>query len=189
MTDTPKDGDIGRAGSHSYLRFSNGKWTYPSGGGTSYDITPTGECAVPTEWRDDVKAVAAEMREAIAEWGDYGPPNEADIRQWADRIDPPTPEPEPRWRENTIVNYGDNEFLYIVNADGVPCSRNGAPTGYPLDSERWRVLGTFTPLPEGDGGTNRLQDAAEIVGRAVAAKHRLEADWKAATAVADGDGQ
>ena len=147
MTDTPKDGDLGTTAAGHFVKHCDGDWYYGTGRVANPDmdaITPMGERATPIE-----------TCEAVAEFLRFGTGLVGHWRAAADILDPPTPEP-PRFREGDVVAYGDSEYLYVVNADGVPCSyvvnadgvprsRNGAATTYPLDSDRWRVIGTFTP--------------------------------------------
>ena len=130
MTDTPKDGDLGAAEFGDAVQYNGTDWLDWYGSRNNHNITPTGERAISIKLCEDAAVILRR----------HGYPG------MADTLDPPTPTPdEPRWPENTIVNYGDSEYLYIVNADGVPCSRRGIRTGFPLDSDWWRVVGTFTP--------------------------------------------
>ena len=138
MTDTPKDGDLGSTvGQILFLRYSEGDWRHPDGDAVTTSFIPTGERAVPID-----------VCKTVAEWLREHPERELmrEFGEWADILDPPTPEPEPRFRENDVVVYGDAP-TYIVNAEGVPCM-DGRPTRHPLDSDLWRVVGTFTPLPD-----------------------------------------
>ena len=146
MSDTPKDGDLGTTIFGNLRRWSNGVYRRAGGGPDFVDITPTGERAAPIDWHDDVEAVAAEMRA----W-DTG--NELVTRRvaaWADRLVPLTPKP-PRWPENTVLVCGDSPHRWFVNAKGVPVDSRGYESAHPVDSDLWRVLGTFVSVEEGHG--------------------------------------
>ena len=188
MTTTPKDGDIGSRDGWELRRWSDGAWRFADEETDEMPVIPTGERAIPIDWIERENGIV----HALTFVQEQLPERYDEVQAMIDVLRPPTPEPEPepepRFREGDVVVCGDHPYFYVVNAEGVPCHADGTTTGAPLESDEWRVIGTINPT-EGDGGTNRLQDAAEIVGRAVAAKHRFEADWKAATAVAYGDGQ
>ena len=102
MTTKPKKNDLGRDRDAQLVRSNGNEWWHDDGYGPLSDekVTPTGERAEPIEWLNDVEAVAAEMRA----WAG-GVAALRHVADWADRIDPPTPEPP----APEYVRFGDWE--------------------------------------------------------------------------------
>ena len=145
MTDTPKDGDLGTTAAGHFVKHRDGDWYYGTGRVANPDmdaITPMGDRAIPI---DVCKLAAADERRLADSFDAVGEPTSAHAcRERADILDPPTP--EPRWRENDVVVWGDDPNHYYINAEGVPCHPHGEPVAETLiDPDEWRVVGTFTP--------------------------------------------